>query len=404
MNLELTPQDMAFRQEVQAFLTSALTPHMRRAGLRTTSIFSEFEASMSFQRALHDQGWAAPDWPLEYGGTDWSQMQKAIFHEECQRANSPATSSIGIQMLGPMIIRYGTTEQKRVLLPRILSTADVWCQGYSEPEAGSDLASLQMKAEKEGDDYVLNGSKIWTSLAHHANKMFCLVRTRKSEKPQAGISFLLVDLDLPGITVSPIVSLDGEVEQCQVFFEDVRVASSQRLGEENQGWEIAKYLLEHERGGYSYYVALDKQLSQIKTMASSACSEGDVPFIEDPVFTAELAELEIDKLALEYTEYRLKTRLEEQGKPGALSSMIKVTGTELGQALDEMAVRLRGQYLAPLQNHCLDPDFTGPCIGPVSGINVMNRYLNNRASTIYGGTAQIQRNIIARMVLAREGV
>ena len=252
MDLTLSQANIAFREEVKAFLEEALTPELKRAGLYMTSVFSDFEASLVWQKILLKKGWLAPDWPVEYGGIDWTLAQKSIFLEESQKAGAPALISMAIQMLGPMLIKYGTQQQQDELLPRILSGEDIWCQGYSEPGAGSDLASLQMKAVSDGDDYILNGSKIWTSFAQHANKIFCLVRTNTEGKPQAGISFLLMDIDLPGITVDPIVSIDGEVEQCQVFFEDVRVPKGNLLGEENQGWEVAKYLLEFERGGYSY--------------------------------------------------------------------------------------------------------------------------------------------------------
>ena len=256
-----------------------------------------------------------------------------------------------------------------------------------------------MKAVADGDDYILNGSKIWTSFAQHSNKIFCLVRTSTEGKPQAGISFLLMDIDLPGITVDPIVSIDGEVEQCQVFFEDVRVPKTNLVGEENQGWGVAKYLLEFERGGYSYYVALNKQLKMIKQLAAEEVTVDDVSYRDDPVFANRLAELEVDKLALEFVEHRIKATLLAGGNPGALSSMTKVVGTELSQQLDELALELRGNYLAPLQNHVLAPSYQGETLGSEAGISVMNSYLNNRAATIYGGTAQVQRNIIAKLVL-----
>jgi alkylation response protein AidB-like acyl-CoA dehydrogenase len=399
VDLTLSQADVVFREEVKAFLEEALTPELKRAGLYMTSVFSDFEASIAWQRTLLEKGWVAPDWPVEYGGIDWTLAQKSIFLEECKKAGAPSLMAMGIQMLGPMLLKYGTQQQKDELLPRILSGEDIWCQGYSEPGAGSDLASLQMKAVADGDDYILNGSKIWTSFAQHSNKIFCLVRTSTEGKPQAGISFLLMDIDLPGITVDPIVSIDGEVEQCQVFFEDVRVPKTNLVGEENQGWGVAKYLLEFERGGYSYYVALNKQLKMIKQLAAEEVTVDDVPYRDDPVFANRLAELEVDKLALEFVEHRIKATLLAGGNPGALSSMTKVVGTELSQQLDELALELRGNYLAPLQNHVLAPSYQGETLGSEAGISVMNSYLNNRAATIYGGTAQVQRNIIAKLVL-----
>jgi alkylation response protein AidB-like acyl-CoA dehydrogenase len=237
-----------FREAIRTFLKGALTPELIRAGQRTTSVFSDFEAGKTWQSILHAKGWGAPEWPMEYGGTGWDIQQRYIFLEECKLANAPNPVMMGIQMLGPMLMHFGTEAQKDRYLPGIISGDDVWCQGYSEPGSGSDLASLKTTAERDGDEYIINGTKIWTSMAHHSNWIFCLVRTDKNVKPQAGISFLLIDMATPGISVSPFPSLDGEVEQCQVFFENVRVPIANLLGEENQGWTVAKYLLEFERG------------------------------------------------------------------------------------------------------------------------------------------------------------
>ncbi len=399
MDLSLNQEDLIFRSQVREFLDASLTPELCRAGKRMTSVFSDFEASLTWQKILWNKGWAAADWPIEYGGTGWTLTQKSIFHEESKKSYAPSLMPMGIQMLGPILIKYGSPDQKKYLLPRILSGDDIWCQGYSEPGAGSDLASLKMRAARDGDDYILNGSKIWTSLAQHSNKIFCLVRTNNEGKPQAGISFILVDLNLPGITVEPIISLDGEVEQCQVFFDDVRVHRDNLVGNENQGWDVAKYLLEFERGGYSYYVALNKQLSLIKQAAAEEISTENVSYNHDPLFSSRLVELEVDKLALEFVEHRINATTSAGGNPGTLSSMTKVVGTELSQQLDELALELRGSYVAPLQNEVLSPDYLGDSIGPQTGITFMNSYLNNRASTIYGGTAQIQRNIIAKLAL-----
>lgn len=398
MDLALSHKDSVFRDQVRLFLEHALTPELKRAGQKMTSIFSDFQASLTWQRILHEKGWLAPDLPAEYGGIDWTLTQKSIFLEESKNAGAPSLLPFGIQMLAPILIKYGTDAQKNELLPPILSGDDLWCQGYSEPGAGSDLASLQMRAVPDGDDYILNGSKIWTSFAQYSNKIFCLVRTSNEGRPQSGISFLLMDLDLPGISVDPIVSLDGEVEQCQVFFEDVRVPKSSLVGNENQGWEIAKYLLEFERGGYCYYVSLNKQLKLIRKLAQTEQNVEGMYFLDDPLFAQRLAELEIDKLGLEYVEHRIASTA-ARNNPGALSSMTKVVGTELSQEVDDLALELRGPYLAPLQNQVLAPDYCGDTIGPELGTTVMNAYLNNRAATIYGGSAQVQRNIIAKLVL-----
>lgn len=390
----------AFREEVRAFLERELTADLRRAGSMMTSVFAEFEATMAWHRKLHARGWIAPDWPEAYGGTGWDINQFHIFQEECKLAGAPSVLPMGIQMLGPMLIRYGTEAQKSYYLPRILSGDDVWCQGYSEPGAGSDLASLQMSAVRDGDEYVVNGSKIWTSYAHHSNMIFCLVRTSREGKPQAGISFLLVDMSAPGITVDPITGLDRSVEQCQVFFEDVRVPVANLVGEENQGWEVAKYLLEFERGGQNYTIDLKKQSGRIRRQAAAEYGSDGMPVMTNQAFQGRLAELEIDMLALEATELRIKGALEAGGNPGALSSLVKVVGTELSQKFNQLGLDAVGEQAIPFQPEALDPTRDVSYRGPEYALTTMAEYINNRASTIYGGTAEIQREIIAKHVLS----
>src|SRR3569833_3515627 len=255
MDLNFTGADAAFRDEVRAFLDENLTPELKEAGSLTTSVFTDKEWNLKWQKILYKKGWVAPTWPVEYGGTGWSDMQRYIFSIECARAGTPGLAPMGLRMVGPCIMRYGTPEQKAHYLPRLLSGEDYWSQGYSEPSSGSDLASLQLRAVSDGDDYVLNGSKIWTTHAQWANRMFILVRTKFEGKPQAGITFLLLDMQSPGIKVRPLITLDGEHEVNQVFFDDVRVPKANRVGEENDGWTVAKYLLEFERGG-AYAAAL----------------------------------------------------------------------------------------------------------------------------------------------------
>jgi len=388
----------AFREQVRCFLSEALTPDLRRAGQLTTSVFSDFEAALSWQKKLHAQGWVAPDWPEEHGGPGWDIQQRYIFQEECKLANAPSVVMMGIQMLGPMLMHYGTEAQKSFYLPRMLSGEHVWCQGYSEPGAGSDLASLKTSAVRDGDHYVVNGTKIWTSMAHHANQIFCLVRTNKDVKPQAGISFLLVELDTPGITVSEIVSLDGQVEQCQVFFDDVRVPVDNLVGAENDGWSVAKFLLEFERGGHNFTIDVKKQLGKIRHQASQIPWR-DSNRAADPVFQHRLAEVEIEALALEQAELRIKGAFSAGENPGALSSLVKIVGTELGQRLNELSIDLIGPAASPLALEALDPRFEGEAPMPEYALTAMAEYINNRASTIYGGTAEIQRTIIAKKVL-----
>ena len=388
----------AFRDSVRTFLGQALTPELKRAGELTTSVFSDFEAALKWHKLLYAQGWVAADWPEEYGGPGWDIHQRYIFQEECKLANAPSLVMMGIQMLGPMLMHYGTEEQKNHYLPRMLSGEDIWCQGYSEPGAGSDLASLKTTAVRDGDDYVVSGTKIWTSMAHHANQIFCLVRTDKTVKPQAGISFLLVDLQSPGITITPIVSLDGQVQQCQVFFDDVRVPVANLVGEENDGWSVAKFLLEFERGGHNFTIDVKKQLRKIHHQAQQTPWQ-DGSRAEDPVFQHRLAEAEIDAMALEQTELRIKGAVATGGNPGALSSLVKVVGTELGQRLNELAMDLAGPAAGPMNLEALNPGFDGDTCVPEHALTTMAEYINNRASTIYGGTAEIQRSIIAKKVL-----
>lgn len=399
MNLTETEEDKKFREEVKAFLESALSPELVRAGENTTSIFSDFDAAIAWQKILHDKGWLLSNWPVEHGGNGWTLAQKTIFETECKKHNAPALFSLGIQMLGPIIIKYGTDEQKDLYLERIASTEDIWCQGYSEPNAGSDLAALKTSAKREGKDYIVNGSKIWTSYAHRSNMIFCLVRTSTEGPKQAGISFLLIDMNTPGVQVDEIISIDGEVEQCQVFFDDVRVPAANLVGEENQGWEISKYLLQLERGGYSYFNALNKSILKLRKIAEHQLCDNGSKMIDDPVFADKLANLEMEKLALEFTEHRV--RLDENifRENPAISSVPKLVGTELGQKLDLLGLELRNGYTAPLQNHALSPQYEGDVIGDAHGIALTNSYLNNRASTIYGGSAQVQRNIIAKQLM-----
>ncbi|MEL0162905.1 MAG: acyl-CoA dehydrogenase family protein, partial [Halieaceae bacterium] len=315
--------------------------------------------------------------------------------EECRLANAPNPVMMGIQMLGPMLMHFGTEAQKATYLPGIISGDDVWCQGYSEPGSGSDLASLKTTADRDGDEYVVNGTKIWTSMAHYSNWIFCLVRTDKSAKPQAGISFLLIDMATPGITVTPFSSLDGEVEQCQVFFEDVRVPVGNLLGEENQGWTVAKYLLEFERGGQHFTIDLKKQLRKLQRLVISDANAA----AGDPTFAFRIAETEIDVMALEQTELRIKGSVAAGEHPGALSSLVKVSGTELGQQCAELLIEAAGQGAMPWQSEVLAPDYQGPTAAPEECVTTMAEYINSRATTIYGGTAEIQRGIIAKHVL-----
>lgn len=392
MNLDLTAEELAFRDEVRAFLDEALLPDLREAGRRATSVFIDKRYSLPWQKILHAKGWAAPSWPKAYGGPGWNEMQRHIFAAECARAGAPSLAPMGLRMVGPVIMGYGSEAQKAHYLPRILSGEDYWCQGYSEPGAGSDLAALQLRAERDGDDYVLNGSKLWTTHAHWANRMFCLVRTLAEGKPQAGITFLLLDMQTPGIKVRPIITLAGEHEVNEVFFENVRVPVSGRLGEENQGWTVAKYLLEFERGGGSA-PGLKVMLERLRKAAR------DAGLLDEASFRRRLVETEIAVQAIEVSEQRILAELSSGKNPGPASSMLKTQGGEAMQRIDELLLQVAGVYAAPDQPAAREAGSNITPIGPDAVLTAMPRYLNNRAASIYGGSNEIQRDIIARLVL-----
>jgi len=391
MNLDLSGEDLAFQAEVRAFLAVSLTPELRRAGERLTSVFCEPRYSLPWQRILHAKGWAAPSWPKEHGGPGWNDVQRAIFAAECARAGAPSLAPMGLKMVGPVLMGYGTPEQKAHYLPRILSGEDYWCQGYSEPGCGSDLASLQLQALSDGDHYVLSGSKIWTTHAQFANRMFCLVRTSREGKPQQGITFLLLDMATPGITVKPIITLAGEHEVNQVFFDNVRVPKANRVGPENQGWTVAKYLLEFERGGGSA-PGLGVGLDRVAGVARAA-------YADDRAHRRRMAEAEIAVSAIDMSERRVLSELASGKAPGPASSMLKVNGTEAMQRIDEIGIAGLGPYAHVEQPAAREPGSNIPAVGPEQGLTAMPRYLNNRAASIYGGSNEIQRDIIARLVL-----
>ncbi|GAK45627.1 acyl-CoA dehydrogenase domain-containing protein [Tepidicaulis marinus] len=397
MELAMAAEDAAFRDEVRAFLDTHLTDELREAGRLTTSVFTDRDYNLKWHKILYEKGWVAPNWPEEYGGTGWSEMQKYIWSSECARAQTPNLSPMGLRMCGPVIMKYGTQEQKDFYLPRILAGEDYWCQGYSEPGSGSDLASLQCKAVREGDEYVINGTKIWTTHAHFANRMFCLVRTDASGKPQQGITFLLIDMDTPGLKVEPILTMAGDHEVNQVFFDDVHVPVKNRVGEENDGWTVAKYLLEFERGG-AYAAGLEVNIQQVEHIAHQEAADGG-KLIDDPAFKAKLDDAAIRVKALEMTEHRIMSAMSAGQNPGPASSMLKAGGTELKQLIDTLAVEAIGYYMAPFEREAREPGSNIAPVGPDYALTPMATYLNNRASSIYGGSNEVQRNIMAKLVL-----
>ena len=400
MDLTLSKEDEDFRTEVRRFLDENLTQDLREAGRKTTGVFAEYAAGMRWHKILARRGWSAPSWPKEYGGTGWSATQRYIFSRECIAADAPRIFAMGLRMVGPVIMKFGTPEQKAKYLPRIVSGEITFCQGYSEPGSGSDLASLKTRAEQDGDDYVINGTKIWTTGAHVADHMFCLVRTSTEGKPQDGISFVLIDsMKTPGLTVAPIVTLAGDHEVNQVFFDNVRTPVANRIGPENAGWTVAKYLLEFERGGEAYTPNLHARLEDVKRIAREEAADGSGRLIAERGFVERLAEAEMDIQALEMIEMQVLSDLSRGRNPGAVSSSMKIRGSETLQKLDHLGVEALAWYAAPFEPEARELGHNEPTVTPEWGISAMPLYLNNRASTIYAGSNEIQRNIIAKAVL-----
>lgn len=408
MDLRWSPADAAFRDEVCSFLDEKLTPELCRAGRLMTSVYADHDASMEWQRILHERGWAAPAWPVEYGGCDWSLTQHYIFSRESTLAGAPSLSPMGIRMVAHALIRFGTDAQKDFFLPRILTGEVFFCQGYSEPEAGSDLAALSMAAVDDGDDLVCTGSKIWTTHAREANWMFALVRTSRTQKKQQGITFVLIDMSSPGIEIRPLVMTSGEEVQNQVFFDEVRVPKSNVLGKIDDGWTVAKYLLEFERGGGASSPGLQVMAQEITSVATNQPGPGGGRLIDDPAFARKLADARIRTEVLEILEYRVLATVAEGKNPGAASSMLKVLATELSQAITELAMEAAGPRARVYQPHATCPggpiaDFEPPSDGYLSGepwqAVAPLRYFNDRAGSIYAGSNEIQRNILAKAAL-----
>ena len=392
MNLDFTPEELAFQQEVRAFFAEKLTPDLRRANALTPSVFSDPDIFRRWQRILFERGWAATSWPTEFGGTGWSTAQQYIFEVENAIAGAPPLLPQGLRMVGPVIMKFGTQAQKDFYLPRILTGEDYWCQGYSEPGSGSDLASLKTRAVRDGDDYLINGSKIWTSHAQFANRMFALVRTADSPKKQDGISFILIDMKTPGITVRPLILMDGGHEVNEVFFDNVEVPVENLVHEEGKGWTVAKYLLGHERMGSGNVGGSRRELVTLKELARRELKNGQ-PLIDDPRFRDKLSRVEIELDALEVTSMRFLDKMRRTGQPpGADVSMLKIRGTEVQQMITELMMQAAGPMAAPFKavdNGSID--FFTSRLAP--------RYFNYRKASIYAGSNEIQRNIIAKASL-----
>ena len=391
MDLDFNLQEQTFRDEVRQFLAAELPADIRDRMSRNDASRIRDDI-VRWQRILHAKGWGAPAWPLEFGGTGWSKTQQYLFETECALADAPAQLAFGIKMVAPVIMRYGSAEQQQRFLPRILAAEDWWCQGYSETGSGSDLASLKMKAERDGDDYLLNGRKVWNTLGQFADWIFCLVRTDPAAKPQKGISFLLIDMKTPGISVRPIVLMDGSKEVNEVFFDEVKVPAENLVHEEGKGWTVAKYLLGYERMGTGRIGASKRELGKLKELAGEQMKDGR-PLMEDPRFRDRLTRVEVELMALEITNLRFLDQMRRSGRPpGADVSMLKIKGTEIQQAITELMMQAAGplaQAFRPVD--AMDFDHFTARLAP--------RYCNLRKATIYAGSNEIQRNIIAKATL-----
>jgi alkylation response protein AidB-like acyl-CoA dehydrogenase len=400
MHMDFSPEELAFREEVRQFLTESLPEHIREGARNTPSVFVEPDIGDEWQRILYEKGWLAYHWPKEAGGTGWDPVQRYIFEKECALADAPALSVLGLKLVAPVIYTFGTPEQKARFLPKILDGSEKWCQGYSEPGAGSDLASLKTRAALQGDTYKINGSKIWTTHAHFADWMFCLVRTNPDVKPQEGITFLLVPMHQKGITIRPIITLAGDHEVNQVFLDDAEAHQQYRIGEEGQGWSIAKFLLENERGGSCAAPRLLADIARLRTAADGQPSGTNGAFGHLPSTEARLVALELEAQALETTELRILAELKAGRRPGPQTSLVKLVSSSLRQKIDEMAVDIFGPL--GLQLPPERPLYGNSAPEPVGSREAQlatPTYLNSRAWTIFGGTNEVQKTIIAKTVL-----
>lgn len=398
--LDVSVEHRPFRDMVREFLNTHLPQSLRAAARATPTVFAEPEIGREWQKILYDKGWLAYNWPREFGGTGWSPIERYIFEKECALADVPGLPVLGLKLLAPVLYTFGTARQQQHYLPKILSGEHYWCQGFSEVGAGSDLASLKTRAEKDGAHYLVNGSKIWTTHAQFADHMFCLVRTDNQVKAQRGISFLLVDMKQAGVRVRPITTLAGDHEVNQVFLDDVRVHEDDLVGTEGQGWSIAKFLLENERGGSCYAPKLLVDIARLRATALHEPSGHQTVVQDDPLFAAELARLELEAQALEMTELRILDQVGHDRRPGPQTSIVKLVASELRRHIDALSLKAFGYAGLQLETR-------RPLYGPHSPTPVFSkeaqvaapRYLNSQAWSIFGGTNEIQRNIIAKTVL-----
>jgi pimeloyl-CoA dehydrogenase large subunit len=400
MDLRFTPAETAFRDEVRAFFKASLPKEIRDR--MVSGHHPRKDDIVTWQRILNAKGWAVPHWPVQWGGTGWSPIQQYIFQDEMQQAPAPQPLPFGVNMVGPVIYTFGSEAQKKRFLPRIANIDDWWCQGFSEPGSGSDLASLRTSAKLDGDNFVVNGQKTWTTLGQHADWIFCLVRTDAAAKKQEGISFLLIDMKTKGITVRPIQTIDGGREVNEVFFDDVRVPAENIVGQQNKGWDYAKFLLGNERVGIARVGISKERVRRIKELARLEFAGGR-PIIENARFREKLASVEVELKALEMTQLRVIAAEGRHGagKPDPASSVLKIKGSELQQATTELLLEVIGPYALPFAPDDDEHDALSnePPIGPDYAGTIAPTYFNMRKVSIYGGSNEIQRNIIAKAIL-----
>jgi alkylation response protein AidB-like acyl-CoA dehydrogenase len=400
MDLAFTREELAFRDEVRAFLDRHLAEHLRAGTRGTPTVFAEPDIGLEWMHTLQSRGWLAYNWPTEYGGPGWTPVQRYIFEKECALADAPGLPVLGLKLLAPVVWTFGTAAQKAHYLPRVLTAEHYWCQGFSEPGSGSDLASLKTRATRTGSHYVVQGSKIWTTHAHFANHIFCLVRTNPDVKPQQGISFLMIDMETRGITVRPIRGIGGDHEVNEVFFDDVVVPAANLVGEEGQGWTIAKFLLEYERGGSCHAPRLLADIAKLRDYLNVQPGNDGGKLSQDPAIVAALGRLELEAQALEMTELRILAQLARGEKPGPQSSLLKLVASNLHKDVDALLVRFHayaGLQLEP-QRPLYGDDCPDALFGKAAQL-AAPRYLNSQAWPIFGGSNEIQRTIIAKSVL-----
>jgi pimeloyl-CoA dehydrogenase large subunit len=399
VDLRFTPEEVAFRDKVRAFMRTALPPAIRSKMVEGRRLVKD--DLVNWQRILNAKGWAVPHWPTQWGGTGWSPVQIYLFRDEMQQAPAPEPLPFGTIMVGPVIIAFGNEAQKKRFLPRIANLDDWWCQGFSEPGAGSDLASLRTSARREGAHYIVNGQKTWTTLAQYADWIFCLVRTDPAARKQEGISFLLIDMKTPGITVRPIQTIDGGHEVNEVFFDDVKVPAENLIGEENKGWDYAKFLLGNERTGIARIGISKARIRRLKELAALEQSAGK-PLLADERFRAKIAAVEVELKALEMTQLRVVAaeRTRNGNRPDPASSILKIKGSEIQQTISELLLEVVGPYALPDQiPHDDSERWNEPAIGPDWAGALAPQYFNMRKTSIYGGSNEIQKNIIAKAIL-----